>query len=48
VTAEWVVQSAKAGKRLAELRFEGMSLAPKGVSGIASMFAKQAGAKRPG
>jgi hypothetical protein len=48
VTAEWVVQSAKAGKRLAELRFEGMNLAPKGVSGIASMFAKQAGAKRPG
>lgn len=48
VTAEWVVQSAKAGKRLAESRFEGMDLAPKGVSGIAGMFAKQAGAKRPG
>jgi hypothetical protein len=48
VTAEWVVQSAKAGKRLAESRFEGMNLAPKGVSGIAGMFAKQAGAKRPG
>jgi hypothetical protein len=48
VTAEWVVQSAKAGKRLAESRFEGMKIAPKGVSGIAGMFAKQAGAKRPG
>jgi hypothetical protein len=48
VTAEWVVQSAKAGKRLAESRFEGMKLAPKGVSGIAGMFAKQAGGKRPG
>jgi hypothetical protein len=48
VTAEWVVQSAKAGKRLAESRFEGMKLAPKGVGGIAGMFAKQAGVKRPG
>lgn len=48
VTAEWVVQSAKAGKRLAESRFEGMKLAPKGVSGIADMFAKQSAAKRPG
>lgn len=48
VTAEWVVQSAKAGKRLAESRFEGMKLAPKGVSGIAGMFAKQSAAKRPG
>ena len=48
VTAEWVVQSAKAGKRLAESRFEGMKLAPKGVGGIAGMFAKQAGGKRPG
>lgn len=47
VTVEWVVQSAKAGKRLAESRFEGMKLAPKGVSGIAGMFAKQGGAKRP-
>jgi hypothetical protein len=48
VMAEWVVQSAKAGKRLAESRFEGMELAPKGVGGIAGMFAKQAGVKRPG
>jgi hypothetical protein len=48
VTAEWVVQSAKAGKRLAESRFEGMKLAPKGVGGIAGMFAKQGGGKKPG
>jgi hypothetical protein len=48
VTAEWVVQSARAGKRLPESRFEGMKIAPKGVSGIAGMFAKQSGAKRPG
>jgi hypothetical protein len=48
VTAEWVVQSAKAGERLAESRFEGIKLAPKGVSGIAGMFAKQGAAKRPG
>jgi hypothetical protein len=48
VTAEWVVQSAKAGTRLAESRFEGMKLAPKGVGGIAGMFAKQGGGKKPG
>lgn len=48
VTAEWVVESVQAGKRLAESRFEGMKLAPKGVSGIAGMFAKQGTAKRPG
>jgi hypothetical protein len=48
VTAEWVVQSAKAGKRLAESRFEGMKLAPKGVGGVAGMFAKQTGGKKPG
>ena len=46
VTAEWVVQSAKEGKRLAESRFEGMKLAPKGVSGIAGMFAKQGGGSK--
>lgn len=48
VSAEWAVESVKAGKRLAESRFEGMKLAPKGVGGIAGMFAKQGGAKRPG
>jgi hypothetical protein len=48
VTAEWVVQSAKAGKRLAESRLKGMKLAPKGVGGIAGMFAKQGGGKKPG
>lgn len=48
VNAEWAVESVKAGKRLAESRFEGMKLAPKGVGGIAGMFAKQVGVKRPG
>jgi hypothetical protein len=48
VTAEWVVQSAKAGRRLAESWSEGMKLAPKGVGGIAGMFAKQAGGNKPG
>ena len=43
VTAEWVVQSARAGKRLAELRFEGVGIKPKGVRGIAGMFANQGG-----
>ncbi|KAI6822779.1 hypothetical protein KC332_g10271 [Hortaea werneckii] len=40
VTAEWVTESIKAGKRLPESRFKGLKLAPKGVNGIASMFAK--------
>ncbi|KAI7212728.1 hypothetical protein KC333_g6966 [Hortaea werneckii] len=40
VTAEWVTESIKAGKRLPESRFEALKLAPKGVNGIASMFAK--------
>ncbi|KAM0720954.1 hypothetical protein Q7P37_003239 [Cladosporium fusiforme] len=48
VNVEWAVESVKAGKRLAESRFEGMKLAPKGVGGIAGMFAKQGGVKRPG
>lgn len=48
VTAEWVLESAKAGRRLAESLFKGLKLAPKGVSGIAGMFAKQASVKRPG
>ena len=38
VTAEWVLESVKAGRRLPESRFEAMSLAPKGVGSIASMF----------
>lgn len=38
VTAEWVIESIKAGKRLPESRFEGMRLVPKGVNSVASMF----------
>lgn len=38
ISAEWVSESVKAGKRLPESRFAGMNLAPKGVSGIQSMF----------
>lgn len=38
VTAEWVLESIKAGKRLPESRFEAMRLAPKGVNSIAGMF----------
>lgn len=38
ISAEWVSESIKAGKRLPESRFVGMNLAPKGVSGIQSMF----------
>lgn len=48
VSAEWAVESVTAGKRLAESRFEGMKLAPKGVGGIAGMFAKQGAGKRSG
>ncbi|TKA27013.1 hypothetical protein B0A50_05204 [Salinomyces thailandicus] len=40
VTADWVMESIKAGKRLPESRFEGLNLAPKGVNSIASMFGK--------
>lgn len=38
VTAEWVVESVKAGKRLPESRFEALTLAPKGVNSVASIF----------
>ncbi|KAK4539677.1 hypothetical protein LTR36_010440 [Oleoguttula mirabilis] len=38
VTAEWVLESVKAGKRLPESKFEAMRLAPKGVGSIASML----------
>lgn len=38
ITAEWVTDSVKAGKRLPESRFEAMKLAPKGVNSVASMF----------
>lgn len=38
ISAEWVSESVKAGKRLPESRFVGINIAPKGVSGIQSMF----------
>ncbi|EMF12925.1 uncharacterized protein SEPMUDRAFT_86379, partial [Sphaerulina musiva SO2202] len=38
VTAEWIVDSIKAGKRLPESRYEAMKLAPKGVANISTLF----------
>ena len=38
VTAEWVLESIKAGKRLPESKFAALSIAPKGVTSVASMF----------
>ncbi|KAK8206667.1 hypothetical protein M8818_004501 [Zalaria obscura] len=45
VSAEWVIESVKAGKRVGEARFEALRLAPKGVASVASMFGA---AKREG
>lgn len=41
VTAEWVLDSVKARKRLPESRYEAMRLAPKGVASVADMFASR-------
>ena len=38
VSAEWVLESVKARKRLPEIRFEALRLAPKGVGSVAHMF----------
>ncbi|CAK4031739.1 Hypothetical predicted protein [Lecanosticta acicola] len=38
VTADWVVESVEAGKRLPESRYQGVNIAPNGVKGIGSMF----------
>ncbi|QIW98923.1 hypothetical protein AMS68_004441 [Peltaster fructicola] len=38
VTADWIVESVNAGKRLSESRFQGLNLAAKGVSSVASAF----------
>lgn len=38
VTAEWVTESVKAGKRLPESRFEGLRMAPPGITSVASIF----------
>ena len=40
VTAEWIIESVKAGKRLPESKFEALKLAPSGVTSVASMFDK--------
>jgi hypothetical protein len=45
ISAEWVSESVKAGKRLPESRFVGLRLAPKGVSGIQTMFRATVGKK---
>lgn len=41
VTADWVTESLKAGKRLPESRFAALKLAPKGVNSVASIFAQR-------
>ena len=38
VTVEWVLESVKARKRQPESKFAAMSVAPKGVKSVASMF----------
>lgn len=41
VSVEWVVESVKAGKRLAEARFQGVSIAPSGVGSVYGLFKKK-------
>ncbi|KAL9124989.1 MAG: hypothetical protein Q9217_005750 [Psora testacea] len=41
VGVEWALESLKAGKRLPERHYEGIGIAPKGVSSVANMFKKQ-------
>jgi hypothetical protein len=43
VTAEWVLESVEAGKRLPESKFAALSIAPKGVMSVASMFGRRQG-----
>jgi hypothetical protein len=38
VTAEWALESVKAGRRQPESKFAALSVAPKGVASVASMF----------
>lgn len=38
VTAEWVLESVKAGKRLPESQFAALKLAPNGVASVSDMF----------
>lgn len=41
VGVEWVTESVKAGKRLAEARFQGVSIAPRGVGSVYGLFKKK-------
>jgi hypothetical protein len=41
ISADWITESVKAGKRLPESRFEGIRLAPSGVKSIGSMFERK-------
>lgn len=41
VGVEWVVESVKAGKRLSEARFQGVSIAPRGVGSVYGLFGKK-------
>lgn len=43
VGVEWVTESVKAGKRLAEARFQGVSIAPRGVGSVYGLFKKKEG-----
>ncbi|EME42095.1 hypothetical protein DOTSEDRAFT_154628 [Dothistroma septosporum NZE10] len=48
VNVGWVVESVRLGKRQPESRFEGMSLKPRGVKGIKTMFGGRGKGKREG
>lgn len=48
VSAEWIVESVRAGKRLPESRFEALKLAPRGVKSVAGMFGQGKGGSREG
>lgn len=41
VGVEWVIESVKAGKRLSEARFQGVSIAPKGVGSVYGLFKRK-------
>lgn len=41
VGVEWVTESVKAGKRLSEARFQGVSIAPRGVGSVYGLFTKK-------
>lgn len=46
VSVEWVVESVKAGKRLAEARFQGVSIAPSGVGSVYGLLKKKEDTKK--